>query len=141
MFNRRLRLFWPLVLIIAPTLLAQARGGAVTIHYAPGRTVPCIACGNPDPDCAAHSELHRSYLPDPHWADRDFWSMNPHLGTGRKNQNPSRVPHRVRHPALIWAQVAGIDQLAFTAAIRDWLSRRRHPIKAICTLLTTEPLS
>jgi hypothetical protein len=34
MFNRRLRLFWPLILIIALPLLAQARGGAVTIHYA-----------------------------------------------------------------------------------------------------------
>src|SRR5262249_49581430 len=48
----------------------------------PGRTVPCIDCGNPDPDCAAHFELRRSYLPDPHWADRDFWPMNPHLGMG-----------------------------------------------------------
>src|SRR5215472_6369211 len=67
----------------------------------PGRTVPCIACGSPDPDCAAHSELHRSYLPDPHWANRDFWPMNPHLGTGHKNQTPSKV----RHPAFIWAQV------------------------------------
>ena len=34
MFNRRLRLFWPLVLIIALPLLAQTRGGVVTIHYA-----------------------------------------------------------------------------------------------------------
>ena len=34
MFNRRLRLFWPLILIIALPLLAQSRGGAVTIHYA-----------------------------------------------------------------------------------------------------------
>ena len=34
MFNRRLRLFWPLILIIALPLLGQARGGAVTIHYA-----------------------------------------------------------------------------------------------------------
>lgn len=34
MFNRRLRLFWPLILIIALPLLAQARGGGVTIHYA-----------------------------------------------------------------------------------------------------------
>jgi Protein of unknown function (DUF3096) len=34
MFNRRVRLFWPLVLIITPPLLAQAGGGAVTIHYA-----------------------------------------------------------------------------------------------------------
>jgi len=34
MFNRRLRLFWPLILIIALPLLAQARGGGgVTIHY------------------------------------------------------------------------------------------------------------
>lgn len=35
MFNRRLRLFWPLILIIALPLLAQTRGGAggVTIHY------------------------------------------------------------------------------------------------------------
>jgi hypothetical protein len=33
MFNRRLRLFWPLVLIIALPLMAQVRGG-VTIHYA-----------------------------------------------------------------------------------------------------------
>ena len=34
MFNRRIRLFWPLILIIALPLLAQARGGEVTIHYA-----------------------------------------------------------------------------------------------------------
>ena len=34
MFNRRLRLFWPLFLIIALPLLAQSGGGAVTIHYA-----------------------------------------------------------------------------------------------------------
>jgi Protein of unknown function (DUF3096) len=34
MFNRRLRLFWPLILIIALPLLAQTRSGAVTIHYA-----------------------------------------------------------------------------------------------------------
>ena len=33
MFNRRLRLFWPLALIIALPLMAQVRGG-VTIHYA-----------------------------------------------------------------------------------------------------------
>jgi len=34
MFNPRLRLFLPLVLLIALPLLAQAHGGAVTIHYA-----------------------------------------------------------------------------------------------------------
>ena len=34
MFDRRLRLFWPLILIIALPLLAQTRGGEVTIHYA-----------------------------------------------------------------------------------------------------------
>jgi len=34
MFNRRLQLFWPLILIMARPLLAQARGGGVTIHYA-----------------------------------------------------------------------------------------------------------
>jgi hypothetical protein len=34
MFNRRLRLFLPLVLIIALPLLAQTRDGGVTIHYA-----------------------------------------------------------------------------------------------------------
>lgn len=33
MLNRRLRLFWPLILIIAPPLLAQVRGSEVTIHY------------------------------------------------------------------------------------------------------------
>jgi Protein of unknown function (DUF3096) len=33
MFNRRLRLLWPLLLIIALPLMAQTRGG-VTIHYA-----------------------------------------------------------------------------------------------------------
>ena len=33
MLNRRLRLFWPLILCIAPPLLAQARSGGVTIHY------------------------------------------------------------------------------------------------------------
>lgn len=32
MLNRRLRLFWPLLLMIATPLLAQVRGG-VTIHY------------------------------------------------------------------------------------------------------------
>ena len=31
--NRRLRLFWPLLLIIALPLFAQVRGGGVTIHY------------------------------------------------------------------------------------------------------------
>ena len=34
MLNRRLQLFWPLILIMARPLLAQARGGGVTIHYA-----------------------------------------------------------------------------------------------------------
>lgn len=34
MFNRRLQLFWLLILIIALPLLAETRGGAVTIHYA-----------------------------------------------------------------------------------------------------------
>lgn len=34
MFNPRLRLFLPLLLIIALPLLAQTHGGAVTIHYA-----------------------------------------------------------------------------------------------------------
>ena len=36
MLNQRLRLFWPLMLMIvlALPLLAQARGGGVTIHYA-----------------------------------------------------------------------------------------------------------
>ena len=34
MFNRRLRLLLPLVLIIALPLLAQTRSGGVTIHYA-----------------------------------------------------------------------------------------------------------
>ena len=33
MLNRRLRLFWPLILIIALPLLSQTRGGGVTIHY------------------------------------------------------------------------------------------------------------
>jgi hypothetical protein len=33
MFNRRLRLFLPLILIIALPLLAQTGGGALTIHY------------------------------------------------------------------------------------------------------------
>ena len=33
MFNR-VRLFWPLVLLIALPLLAQTRGGGVTIRYA-----------------------------------------------------------------------------------------------------------
>jgi hypothetical protein len=33
MLNRRLRLFWPLILFVASPLLAQARGGAVTIRY------------------------------------------------------------------------------------------------------------
>lgn len=34
MFNPRVRLLLPLVLIIALPLLAQTHGGAVTIHYA-----------------------------------------------------------------------------------------------------------
>jgi hypothetical protein len=34
MFNRRLRVFWPLILIIALPVLAQTRSGGVTIHYA-----------------------------------------------------------------------------------------------------------
>ena len=34
MFNPRLRLFLPLVLMIALPLLAETHGGAVTIHYA-----------------------------------------------------------------------------------------------------------
>ena len=33
MLNRRLRLFWPLILIIALPLLAQTGGRGVTIHY------------------------------------------------------------------------------------------------------------
>jgi hypothetical protein len=33
MLNRQLRRLWPLILIIAPPLVAQARGGGVTIHY------------------------------------------------------------------------------------------------------------
>jgi hypothetical protein len=33
MLNRRLRLFGPLILCIALPLLAQDRGGGVTIHY------------------------------------------------------------------------------------------------------------
>jgi len=33
MLNRRLLLLWPLILIIATPLLAQVRGGGVTIHY------------------------------------------------------------------------------------------------------------
>jgi hypothetical protein len=33
MLNPRLRLFWPLILIIALPLLAQTRDGGVTIHY------------------------------------------------------------------------------------------------------------
>ena len=34
MLNRRFRLFWPLSVIIALPLLAQVRGGGVSIHYA-----------------------------------------------------------------------------------------------------------
>lgn len=33
MLNRRFRLIWPLILIVALPLLAQTRGGGVTIHY------------------------------------------------------------------------------------------------------------
>lgn len=33
MFNRRLRQFWPLILILTLPLMAQTRGGGVTIHY------------------------------------------------------------------------------------------------------------
>lgn len=41
MLNRRLRLFWPLILIIALPLLAQTRGGGLTIHYT--QTGPFLA--------------------------------------------------------------------------------------------------
>ena len=34
MLNRRSRLLWPLILIIPRPLVAQSRGGGVTIHYA-----------------------------------------------------------------------------------------------------------
>ena len=34
MFNRPFRLLWPFILITALPLLAQSRGGGVTIHYA-----------------------------------------------------------------------------------------------------------
>ena len=43
MLNRRLRLFWPLILIMAPPLLAQARGGEVTIHYTLGPFLALLA--------------------------------------------------------------------------------------------------
>lgn len=33
MFNRQLRLYSPLILLITLPLLAQTRGGGVTIHY------------------------------------------------------------------------------------------------------------
>ena len=33
MLNRRLGLFWLLILIVAVPLLAQTRGGGITIHY------------------------------------------------------------------------------------------------------------
>lgn len=33
MFDRRIRLFWPLILIVTLPLLAQVRGGGLTIHY------------------------------------------------------------------------------------------------------------
>ncbi len=33
MSNRRVRLFWPLILLITLPLLAQVRGGGVTVHY------------------------------------------------------------------------------------------------------------
>lgn len=34
MFNRRLQLLWPFMLITALPLLAQSGGGGLTIHYA-----------------------------------------------------------------------------------------------------------
>src|SRR5215472_14318620 len=58
-----------------------------------GRTVHCIDCGNPDPDRAANPELCRSDLPDPHWADRDFWPMNPHAPAA-PNLRFGRSPNR-----------------------------------------------
>lgn len=33
MLNPRVRLVWPLILIVASPLLAQVRGGGLTIHY------------------------------------------------------------------------------------------------------------
>ena len=83
MSNPRLRLFLPLVLIIALPLLAQTHGGAVTIHYAVAGPFLALLAGVLILICAAHPELHRSHLPDPGWADRDFWTMNPSLGTGQ----------------------------------------------------------
>src|SRR5215469_1410336 len=43
-----------------------------------GRTVHCLDCRSPDPDRAENPELCGSGLPDPGWADWDFWPMNPH---------------------------------------------------------------
>ena len=45
MLNRRLRLFWPLILLIALPLLAQVRGGGVTIHYALAGPVLALIAG------------------------------------------------------------------------------------------------
>lgn len=33
MFNRRFRLLWPLLLILALPLMAQVRGGGMRVHY------------------------------------------------------------------------------------------------------------
>ena len=45
MFNGRLRMFWPLMLIVALPLLAQVRGGGVTIHYALAGPVLALIAG------------------------------------------------------------------------------------------------
>ena len=45
MLNRRLRLFWPLILIIALPLLAQPRGGGITIHYTLARPFLALIAG------------------------------------------------------------------------------------------------
>lgn len=34
MFNRHFQLLWPFILVTALPVLAQSRGGALTIHYA-----------------------------------------------------------------------------------------------------------
>src|SRR5215470_13492889 len=61
-----------------------------------GRTVHCIDCGSPDPDCAAHFELRRGCLPDPRWADRDFWPMNPAKGFALDIPPPQHAQNQKR---------------------------------------------
>ncbi len=45
MFDRRLRWFWPLLVLIALPLLGQVRGGGVTIRYSLAGPVLALIAG------------------------------------------------------------------------------------------------